>query len=323
MPKSAVFCLFYLATFLQAGTYGLTFLLPKLFSDFGANEKHVGLMLLITTATTLVSVYYSGHLTDKIGRMTSLAISGFAISMALAMFGWADSLSIVVVLASALLGFGWGTFYSLGPVVMTRITTPDERVRVFSFHSVFIMAGFGLSPVMASTLESFGFSVSHAFYVMTIVCVISGCIFITIRPAVQTLSTGATAEQRSRLSLITVLNICTSPAKLPITMVCLGASVFAGLNNFQTVFAEARALNYADFFLAYTVTVIICRLLLAGFSGGKSPYLIIAGLQYVMFASIVLFIYSANSQIFVLSRRGTFWHWLRRVLSYIGSNGSQ
>ena len=78
-------------------------------------------------------------------------------------------------------------------------------------------------------------------------------------------------------------------------MVCLGASVFAGMNNFQTVFADARGLNYATFFLTYTITVVIFRLVLVKFKGGKRPYLIIALLQYLMCASVILFLFSAGS----------------------------
>ena len=80
-------------------------------------------------------------------------------------------------------------------------------------------------------------------------------------------------------------------------MVFLGASVFAGMNNFQTSFAQAEGQNYADFFLAYTVTVIVCRLMLAGFSGGRSPYRTIAFLQYIMFASVILFMFVDSSRL--------------------------
>jgi MFS family permease len=78
-------------------------------------------------------------------------------------------------------------------------------------------------------------------------------------------------------------------------MVSLGASIFAGLNNFQTVFADARGLDYANFFLTYTVTVVVFRLVLARFTGGKNPYLTIALLQYIMCLSIVIFIFSGSN----------------------------
>ena len=39
MPRQLTFALFFLAVFLQAGAYGLTFMLPRLFDAFEANEK--------------------------------------------------------------------------------------------------------------------------------------------------------------------------------------------------------------------------------------------------------------------------------------------
>lgn len=303
MRKISTFSLFYLATFLQAGTYGLTFLLPRLFADFGANEKHVGLMLIVTTVFTIVSVFYTGHLTDKLGRMASLGFSGFAIAAALALFGTASSIGVVTITASALLGVGWGVFYTLGPVVLTSITDAEARVRYFSLLSVFIMAGFGLSPVLTSMLESAGYTVAHAFKLMAAVCIASGALFLWLRPAIRKLTnSGIEAQNRSSLTLSIVGQICKSKARLPVFMVFLGASVFAGLNNFQTVFADIKGLRYADFFLAYTITVIVCRLLIVKFSGGKNPYWVIAGLQYIMCLSVIVFMFtSGNQPLYILS----------------------
>jgi hypothetical protein len=59
---------FYLAVFLQAGAYGLTFMLPRLFEGLGSDEKAVGTMLIFTALSTLFSVYYCGHLSDAFGR---------------------------------------------------------------------------------------------------------------------------------------------------------------------------------------------------------------------------------------------------------------
>ena len=44
-------------------------------------------------------------------------------------------------------------FYLLTPVVLTQIITSDERVRYFTLLSVFIMAGFGLSPVVGTFMN--------------------------------------------------------------------------------------------------------------------------------------------------------------------------
>ena len=102
-------------------------------------------------------------------------------------------------------------------------------------------------------------------------------------------------EESSRLSLASVGSIFRSKAVLPVTMVFLGASVFAGVSNFQTVYADARGLDYASFFLIYTVTVVICRIALARYKGGNNPYFTIAALQYVMAGSVLLFIFSGSN----------------------------
>ena len=98
MSRSILFILFFLAVFLQAGAYGLTFMLPKLFASFGANEKSVGYMLAITTIATLITVYFSGHLSDRFGRVVTLGIACFSIALALFLYGWSKSVGISLAL---------------------------------------------------------------------------------------------------------------------------------------------------------------------------------------------------------------------------------
>jgi len=107
MSRSIVLALFFAAVFLQSGTYGLTFLLPELFAEFQANEKDVGASLMTTTVVTLLTVYYSGHLSDLLGRMKTLGLSGFAIAVALSLYSTVDGIGMKLTIASVLIGFGW------------------------------------------------------------------------------------------------------------------------------------------------------------------------------------------------------------------------
>ncbi len=84
MSRFLVFFLYFTAIFLQAGAYGLTFMIPRLFDSFGANEKVVGAMLMVTTISTLVTVYFSGHLSDLFGRLRTLG-AAWAVSEGLAL----------------------------------------------------------------------------------------------------------------------------------------------------------------------------------------------------------------------------------------------
>lgn len=296
MSRPLIFTLFFLATFLQAGAYGLTFMLPKLFETFYADEKTVGGMLLITTISTLFFVYYAGHLADKVGRIIILGLACLAIALALFLYGHASSIGMEIMFASIFLGAGWGLTYSLAPITLTTIVGPEDRIRYFSLFSVFLMAGFGLSPVMAAYLEQNGYGITEAFFITSILACISAILFFILSSPLNRIAVQSTSNTKSRLTFFAIKTIYKSKARIPIIMVWLGASVFAGMNNFQSVFAEARGLNYADFFLYYTVTVIICRVLLSKFKGGKSPYKTIAGLQFIMCASVLLFIFSGAEQ---------------------------
>ncbi len=296
MSRFLMFTLFLIAVMLQGGAYGLTFMLPRLFDGFGADEKTVGAMLMITTVATLLSVYFYGHLSDRVGRVGALSLACISIAATLVFFGVASSVGAMLVIASMLLGWGWGITYALGPVVLTRLVTADERVRYFALNSVFLMAGFGLSPVMASKIEAAGGTVSDAFYITAGLCLISAALFFLLIRPVRAHSVNPGPEATSRLSIGVVGGIFRSTARIPVIMVFLGASVFAGMNNFQTVFADDRGLNYADFFLYYTITVVIFRIALARFKGGSNPYLTIAVLQYIMAGSVLLFLYLGNNQ---------------------------
>ena len=94
------FIFFFLAVFLQAGAYGLTFLLPRLFERFGADEKAVGVTLIIATCSTLIAVYYAGHLSDWFGRMMTLVGACLSIASAMALFSNLTSMGAMLIVAS-------------------------------------------------------------------------------------------------------------------------------------------------------------------------------------------------------------------------------
>ena len=106
MNKNTTFAIFFCAVFMQAGAYGLTFMLPRLFDGLGSDEKAVGTMLMFTAFATLASAYYVGHLSDVIGRVKMLALGCIAIAAALALYAVAESVGGGIFTASVLLGFG-------------------------------------------------------------------------------------------------------------------------------------------------------------------------------------------------------------------------
>lgn len=296
MQRRTFFVLYFGAIFLQSWTYGLTFLLPPLFAGIGADEKDVGQVLAVTMVSTLISVIYLGHITSYFGRMRSVGISGILIAASLLLFASADAMGGKLYLAGALLGIGWGIFYVLTPVVLTQIITLDERVRYFTLLSVFIMAGFGLSPVVGAFLDKPDAGIDAIFWLTSGLCCLSAAIFFWLTSTVAALSHKSDRSEQNILSIKALRGVLRTRALRPIIMVWIGGSVFAAITNFQTVYAELNNFEYSDYFLAYTVTVIVARVLLAEFMGGKSPYAVIAILLSVMTVSVALLLLLDDSR---------------------------
>ncbi len=288
---------YFLATFLQSGAYGLTFLLPPLFYAFGADEKDVGTVLIFTTISTLVTILYMGHITAFLGRLNTIGMASVLIAASLFLFGQATIFDPVLFLAGTFLGIGWGLFYILTPVVLTEITEKSDRIRIFTLLSVFIMAGFGLSPVFGYLLVDAGFDIGLAFTLTAVFCLLSGALFVALRGAVSRLSHGQIPAISSGLSIAAIRVVLRSKAIRPVIMVGLGASVFAAVTNFQTVYAAQNGLEYATYFFAYTVTVIICRIVFAEFLGGRTPYRTISFLLAIMVASVAILLFLTDGRI--------------------------
>ncbi len=292
-----MFFWFFVATFFQAGTYGLTFLLPVLFSNIGGNEKDVGTVLLCTAIATILIVLYSGHITDRLGRMNTITYSGVIIAVSLYIFSVISSITVFTYIAGALLGIGWGLFYTLTPVVLTTITAPEERVRYFTLLSVFIMAGFGLSPVIGKYLDQMGYGISAVFLLTATLCLASAVIFWLMSFIIpENGSKQNTPSTQAKLTYASLVRLLKSRALIPIIMVGLGASVFAGVTNFQTEYATQNGQDYSFYFITYTIAVIVCRVIFVEFVGGEKPYFAIFILLVVMSISILVFIYLDNRQ---------------------------
>ena len=113
-----------------------------------------------------------------------LVVGCAAIAIALAFYGVADNVGGVIFIAGVLLGLGWGKTYTLCPVFITQLIPDKLRVRFFTLLSIAVMAGFGLSPVLAALLQSFGQTLNTAFYVTSVFCIISAVIFWSINQSI-------------------------------------------------------------------------------------------------------------------------------------------
>ena len=292
MKKHKAFSLFYLAIFLQSGVYGMVLLMPILFRNIGGNEQDVGLFQALIGLTTITTVLLSGKLADRFGQMNALALSGGILCVSLFLFTSTNTLGLVAVIASLVLGIGWGLFFALKNVVLTLITKPHERLRHFSIKLIAMMAGFGLSPVAGSLMMDQGMSILMVFKIMAVICLLSAGIFLRLNPFVNSVIKSTVERTRVTLTLSAVISIFKSRSAAPLYLVLMSACLFAGMNNFQTVIAEAKGFHYDQYFLTYSFVVIACRLCLTKFKPGDYFYPLVTGLFLVIVSSIILLFYT-------------------------------
>ena len=304
MKRSTTFGWFLFASFLQGNTYGLIFLLPPLFAGFGGTPADVGDVLTATTISILLVILYLGKITERLGLINTIAIAGVLLASSTVVMGSANDLGVGLFVAGSLLGFGWGMFYILTPIVIDTVIKPHERVRFYTWLSVAVMAGFGFSPVVGVGLEKITNSLTTIFYIVALYCLLSSVIFMLLKKSLLKLKLHQAAEITPTTKKQSLSRIFRSRAFFLITMVAINSSIFVCMTNYQALFAQEVGLNYASFFFTYTSVVILCRMLLARFIAERSPYAAIAILLAVMTVGTALFLllmlyFAGNALIYI------------------------
>ena len=306
MKRSTTFSLFLIACFLQGNTYGLIFLLPPLFADFGGTPVDVGDVLTATTISILLVILYSGKITQRLGLVNTIAFAGILLAASLVIIGAANNVGGGLFIAGSLLGFGWGMFYTLTPIAIDTVIKPDERVKFYTLLSISVMAGFGSSPVIGVEVEKITNSLASTFYIVALYCLISTVIFMLLKKPLRKLKLRQAVDITQATKKQNISKVLRSRALVLIIMIAINSSIFVCMTNYQALFAQQAGLNYAHFFLTYTTVVVLCRILLVQFMGGRSPYATIAVLLLFMIAGVALFLllllfFVGNAVIYIAS----------------------
>lgn len=254
------FALLCLGGFCFATAYGMTFLLPLLMAGRGADEAAAGNIISTATFSSVGAVILSGHLSDHLGPCRAAMVAGLL--LAVTMFGFAtySDTGIWNFLLGFLLGLGWGTFYSLGPIIASKMMPADLRPQAFARLAGYMMAGIGTGPLIGRIAISSGFEVDHAFGVSGLI-VTAGVASL----AVVDRSTGLNGSGRLRsdkLSWSAAQAVLRSGSRAPILMIGVAGAVFGGLSSFQTSFAMANGVDFLVYYAAFMSAAIFARLIL-------------------------------------------------------------
>lgn len=221
-------------------------------------------------------------------------ISAGCIIYALAIILLINGNTVFYYISGVLLGAGWGMIYTLGPIMISRLSDNDNRANNFSYISAFNMLGAGISPVVVNYLIYHNISMLMIYYIAFLLA--SGAAFTF-------LFCGAGGKEESReqnqLSTLSLQTVISTRSVMPMIMVLLAACIFSSMMNFQTLIADARKLNFSYFYIAYTASVIISRLTLTRYVNSFRKEIMMILLLILMTLSILLMTFVTNNVFYI------------------------
>jgi len=291
-----MFGIFCVASYLLSVSYGTTFLLSLLVATRGGNEANSGAVISIAMFSTIIAVIFSGHLTDLIGVVKMMAISGILLALACVGFALVPGLGWPLLACGLLLGTGWGIFYTLGAIIVATMIEPLRRIKYMALLSGCMMSGIGTGPLIGRVATAAGASIEAAFYAAAVASVAGSMIFLLLEKHIRHGQRSLGGAPAGRITLAAVRSVLTSNALFPIIMVGLGGCIFGALSSFQTSYAHFHQLDYSLFFIGFMVVAIGCRLLVAGMLVRRDPYVSAVMLSGLTVLSIVMFLFFVDSQ---------------------------
>lgn len=279
---SVRFGAFCVASFLLSIAYGATFLLSLLMASLGGNERDAGQVFVVAMISTLVAVLGSGHLMQRFGAARCIALGAACLVIASVGFATVAGLGLTLMLCGAVLGAGWGLFYTVGPIMVAAMIEPARRTHCFALLSGSMLTGIGSGPLAGKLASHFGMPVQTAFYCAGVAATLGGLYF-------WQLGAGQRPAERVQISLASAGRVVCSRTALSILLVGLGGAIFGGLGSFQTSYAKSLGLDYSLFFIGFMGAAISCRLLIAGWVVKRNPFAASAVLTGLMLIAVVGF----------------------------------
>ncbi len=288
-----LFALFCLGGYLLAIAYGVTFLIPMLVAQNGADEAVAGLIISSATISTVLFVILCGHLTDYLGANLAVVLSSVLLAIASFGFAFSDGSVFLMMLFGFILGIGWGVFYTLGPIILSSIIEPSKRVRYFAILSGSMMIGIGTGPILGRLTSELGISLEQAFTGAGIASLLGAAIYTYVRYTLE--SAFSFEASSSRISITSIMEVVKSQAAYSIAIVGLGACIFSGLSSFQSSYAQSLGHDYSLFFIGFVIAVISCRLFVSGYIVKRDPLTTLVVLTAMVSISLLMFLFLAEN----------------------------
>jgi MFS family permease len=273
--------------------FGMLLLLPLYVQQLGGDEADFGRMASAGTVTAALSIGALIRRPDRLAPhvVSALAIAAYGIGALAA--GITETYGGLIVLGVPL-GTAWAVVYTSMPMVMSAMVSDAERAVYFGYLTGTQQVGIGLGPVLGRQLLDLGLGLQDVFLAAGAVCVAAASLTLWsgrlapgwTRPAPSAPGPGSQSPGLMRA----MRSIASSDAASLLVMIMLFACLFTTMTHFQTTFARSRGLHFSIFYVTYTTSVIVSRLVIAAIVRRRDPALLIALSVSVMTTGVVSFL---------------------------------
>ncbi|NMM51407.1 MFS transporter [Paenibacillus aquistagni] len=136
--------------------------LPRLITDAGANEFHLGLMLSIYSLISFVLSPLWGGLSERVGRRPVILIGIFGFSLSYLLFALADGQLWLMYVSRILGGLFAGAVTAVIVAYVADMTTEETRTKGMGLVGAAIGLGFTFGPAFGGLLSRYGLFVPFA-----------------------------------------------------------------------------------------------------------------------------------------------------------------
>lgn len=268
--------------------YGQFFMLPLYFKSLGLNEEFFGQVHAAGAIGTVLSVATSAFMLRKFGLSRIAPLGGLVYLIGCATF-FVSSITHNILgyyLASLISGIGWGLAFTIGPICIGMTATDENRIYYFSIYATFTTIGVGLAPALADCLTKYGnFGNASMFVVATLFSALA-CLFSWFVSRDNQLYQNMPIRQMSWLTEFKA--VMKQPSVYFFAMGAFGACILTTILNLQTTFAAAKDIDHKIFYIFYTLSAAISRILLSRSVSHFAPQKAITYLVLLMLAGIGL-----------------------------------
>lgn len=256
---------------------GMFYILPLFLASRGGSGELLAAQLIgISAVGAIACSAGSAWLVRRFGlvRLAPLGGAVFAAgSLAFALAAWQGTDTALLFAASAVQGWGWGLYFTLGPLGVSSLCSEAERTHYLLLYGAAGSVGSGLAPLLAELVlhrapGAFAGLFAFAALCSALAAFLSRAVArgvaaahagppgSDVLPAPWRKHTGTAAAPQPSADYRSLLRW---PGAASYLMVALAACIYTSMINFQTTFAAAKGLHYSTFYLFYTLAVIGTR----------------------------------------------------------------